>query len=66
VGGDVLSEVQLFPTQYRVPVSPYCYERYSGKGITMIMKKPASTIRNYLHEAQIQLSQQLGGADDAA
>lgn len=66
VGGDVLSEVQVFPTQYRVPVSLHCCERYSGKGITMLVKKPAATICKYLHKARIQLRQQLGGAYDAA
>ena len=62
----VQSEVQVFPTQYRVSVSLHCCERYSGKGITMLVKKPAATICKYLHKARIQLSQQLGGAYDAA
>lgn len=63
-GVDVLSAVQSLPAKYRAPVYLYYYEGYSGKEIAAFLKKPASTIRNYLHEARIQLRQQLGGDFD--
>lgn len=64
-GADVLSAVQALPAKYRAPVYLYYYEGYSGKEIGTLLKKPAATIRNYLHEARKQLRQQLGGDFDA-
>lgn len=62
---DFLSAVQALPPKYRAPVYLYYYEGYSGGEIAVLLKKPASTIRNWLLEARKQLRQQLGGDFDA-
>ena len=61
----VLEAVLALPLKYRTPVYLYYYEGYSGAEIAAMLHKPASTIRNYLHEARQKLKQQLGGDFDA-
>lgn len=62
---DVLDAVLALPLKYRTAVYLYYYEGYSGKEISAMLHKPASTIRNYLREARQILKQQLGGDFDA-
>lgn len=62
---DVLDAVLALPLKYRTTVYLYYYEGYSGAEIAAMLHKPASTIRNYLHEARQILKQQLGGDFDA-
>lgn len=62
--GSVLEAVLALPAKYRVPVYLYYYEGYSVAEIAAMLHKPASTIRNYLHEARQKLKQQLGGDFD--
>ena len=48
------------PVKYRTVIYLYYYEGYSGKEIAEMLKKPASTIRNYLSEARKVLKKELG------
>lgn len=48
------------PEKYKTAVYLYYYEGYTGPEIASILKKPKSTIRNYLHEARILLRERLG------
>ncbi len=58
--GDVLRAVFELPDQYKTVVYLYYYEGYTGPEIAQILKKPKSTIRNYLHEARVLLKERLG------
>ena len=57
---EVLQAVMDLPDKYKTPVYLFYYEGYSGAEIAKILEKPASTIRNYLHEARILLRNALG------
>ncbi len=57
---ETFQAVMELPDKYKTVVYLYYYEGYSGKEIAAILKKPASTIRNYLHEARIILKERLG------
>lgn len=59
----VLEAVLALPLKYRVPVYLYYYEGYSGAEIAAMLHKPASTIRNHLHEARQELKKHLEGGD---
>ena len=58
--GDVLYAVLGLPDKYKTVVYLYYYEGYTGSEISQILKKPKSTIRNYLHEARVLLKERLG------
>ena len=60
VADDTLTAVLELPEKYRVVVYMYYYEGYSSVEIAAILKKPQSTIRNYLHEARRLLRERLG------
>ena len=49
------------PDKYKTVVYLYYYEGYNSVDISNILKKPQSTIRNYLHEARDILKERLGG-----
>lgn len=58
---DILDAVCALPPKYKSTVYLYYYEGYSSEEIASFLHKPASTIRNYLHEARALLKKQLGG-----
>jgi RNA polymerase sigma-70 factor (ECF subfamily) len=57
---DVLKAVLDLPEKYKTAVYLYYYEGYTGPEIARMLKKPPSTVRNYLHEARILLKERLG------
>ena len=57
---DVLKAVMELPEKYKTVVYLYYYEGYPSKTIADILKKPQSTIRNYLREARAILKESLG------
>ena len=57
---DVLDAVLALPEKYKTVVYLYYYEGYPGKAIADILKKPQSTVRNYLREARAILKERLG------
>ena len=57
---DVFREVMDLPDKYKTVVYLYYYEGYTSVEIADILKKPQSTIRNYLHEARAILKERLG------
>jgi RNA polymerase sigma-70 factor (ECF subfamily) len=56
-----LQVVMSLPDKYKTVVYLYYYEGYTSVEISNILKKPQSTIRNYLHEARGVLREKLGG-----
>lgn len=57
---DVFQVVMELPEKYKTVVYLYYYEGYTSVEIAGILKKPQSTIRNYLHEARAILKERLG------
>ncbi len=57
---DVLKAVMELPEKYKTAVYLYYYEGYSGKETADILKKPQSTLRNYLRKARAILKERLG------
>lgn len=57
---EVFIEVMKLPNKYKTVVYLYYYEGYKSPEIANILKKPNSTIRNYLHEARLLLKERLG------
>lgn len=57
---EVISAVLALPDKYKTVVVLYYYEGYTSVEIAEILRKPQSTIRNYLHEARIILKKRLG------
>ena len=57
---EVIQTVLELPDRYKTAVYLYYYEGYNGAEIARLLKKPQSTIRNYLHEARIILRERLG------
>jgi len=57
---DVFQVVMELPDKYKTVVYLYYYEGYTSVEIAGILKKPQSTIRNYLHEARVILKERLG------
>ncbi|MCH5353718.1 MAG: RNA polymerase sigma factor [Acutalibacter sp.] len=57
---EVIQTVLELPDRYKTAVYLYYYEGYNGAEIAKLLKKPQSTIRNYLHEARIILRERLG------
>ena len=58
--GEILKELQLLKEDERNVLYLYYYEGYTSVEIAGILKKPQSTIRNYLHEARAILRERLG------
>ena len=58
--GEILKELQLLKEDERNVLYLYYYEGYTSVEIAGILKKPQSTIRNYLHEARAILKERLG------
>lgn len=57
---DVFQTVMDLPAKYKTVIYLYYYEGYTGVEIAGILKKPQSTVRNYLHEARAILRERLG------
>ncbi|MCL1788927.1 MAG: RNA polymerase sigma factor [Oscillospiraceae bacterium] len=57
---DVTEAVLNLPDKYKTVVYLYYYEGYTTVEISKTLKKPQSTIRNYLHEARNLLKERLG------
>lgn len=57
---DIFQVVMELPEKYKTVVYLYYYEGYTSVEIAGILKKPQSTIRNYLHEARAILKERLG------
>ncbi len=57
---DVIKTVFELPNRYKTAVYLYYYEGYTSVEIAKLLKKPQSTIRNYLHEARAILRERLG------
>ena len=58
---DTLNEVMKLPSKYKDVVYLYYYMGYSTDEIAVMLKKPASTIRNHLREARLKLKDVLEG-----
>lgn len=56
----VFRVVMELPAKYKNIVYLYYYEGYNSAEIAGILKKPQSTIRNYLHEARAILRERIG------
>ena len=61
---EVFDAVTALPEKYKTIVYLYYYEGYDSAEIADILKKPKSTIRNYLHEARMILKERLGDYDE--
>ena len=61
---DVLEAVMALPTKYKEVVILFYYEGYKTEGISRLVKKPASTVRNLLRDARTKLKAALGGDFD--
>jgi RNA polymerase sigma-70 factor (ECF subfamily) len=53
------------PDKYKTALYLYYYEGYNSADIAKMLKKPASTIRNYLMEARKIMKERLGDDFDA-
>ncbi len=57
---EILQTVMGLPDKYKTAIYLYYYEGYSSVEIADILKKPQSTVRNYLHEARTVLKERIG------
>ena len=57
---EMLAIIIELPDKYKTSIYLYYYEGYTSVEIAGILKKPQSTIRNYLHEARAILKERLG------
>lgn len=57
---DIFKVVMELSSKYKTVVYLYYYEGYTSVEIARILRKPRSTIRNYLHEARAILKERLG------
>ena len=63
-GDDILGAVMALPDKYKTVIYLYYYEGYNSAEIADILRKPKSTVRNYLHEARVILKERLGEETD--
>lgn len=56
---ETLALIMTLKNKYKIVVYLYYYEGYTCKEIAMILHKPQSTIRNYLHDARKILQKKL-------
>lgn len=56
----LLEAVCALPDKYKAVIHLYYYEGYTSVQIADALRKPQSTIRNYLHEARKILRERLG------
>ncbi|MDR0839199.1 MAG: RNA polymerase sigma factor [Oscillospiraceae bacterium] len=57
---DTLGAVLALPEKYKTVIYLHYYEGYTGVEISKLLKRPQSTVRNYLHEARELLRERLG------
>lgn len=57
---DVFRAVTELPDKYKAVIYLYYYEGYDSAEIARMLRKPKSTVRNYLHEARKLLKERLG------
>jgi len=58
--GGLLEAVLALPDRYKTAVHLYYYEGYTSVQIAALLRKPQSTVRNYLSEARNILRERLG------
>ena len=56
----LLEAVLSLPDRYKTVIHLYYYEGYTSVQIAEILRKPQSTVRNYLHEARGILKERIG------
>lgn len=56
-----LQVIMDLPDKYKTVIYLYYYEGYDSVEISNMLEKPASTVRNHLHEARNELRKKLGG-----
>lgn len=56
---DIFQAIMELPDKYKAIVFLYYYEGYSSVEIANMLKKPQSTVRNYLREARCSLKERL-------
>lgn len=56
----LLAAVMQLPDRYKTVVYLYYYEGYDSAEIAEMLRKPKSTVRNYLHEARKLLRERIG------
>ena len=61
---ETLEAVMALPDKYKSTIYLYYYEGYDSTEIAAMLKKPQSTIRNYLHKGRNLLREKLGGDFD--
>jgi RNA polymerase sigma-70 factor (ECF subfamily) len=62
---ETFEAVMGLPDKYKTALYLYYYEGYNSADIAKMLKKPASTIRNYLMEARKIMKERLGDDFDA-
>ena len=60
---EILTAVLKLPEHYRIAIYLYYYEGYNTREIAALLRRPASTIRNHLHEARQLLRGQIEDLD---
>ena len=61
---ETLEAVMALPDKYKSTIYLYYYEGYDSTEIAAMLKKPPSTVRNYLHKGRNLLREKLGGDFD--
>lgn len=61
---ETLEAVMALPDKYKSTIYLYYYEGYDSMEIAAMLKKPPSTVRNYLHKGRNLLREKLGGDFD--
>jgi RNA polymerase sigma factor (sigma-70 family) len=60
-GSDILQKVLALPQKYKTAIYLYYYEGYSTPEIAKMMKKPQSTVRNWLYTGRKLLKLEMEG-----
>ncbi len=60
-GSDILQKVLALPPKYKTAIYLYYYEGYSTPEIAKMMKKPQSTVRNWLYTGRKLLKLEMEG-----
>lgn len=60
---NVLEAVMSLPMKLKTPIYLYYYEGYTSGEISIILGKPAGTIRSYLHQGRLKLKKLLQEGD---
>lgn len=60
VENEVIQEILELPDKYKTVLILHYYEGYQSEEISHMIRKPASTVRNYLSKARVMLKERLG------